>query len=251
MKHKFAAMALLPLAVASFANDANAAQLVVNGGFEVNGGASSQTFTGWTVFNQAGGNGSFYVQTGMTSPPPSPVTVDAPPQGAFAAMTTQQGPGTHIIYQDIAIPAGVTATFSAKVHVRSLGSLSTQPSLDYTSASNQQARVDIMNPAAPLQDVGAGVLLNVFQTATGGAQIQPYATITANLTPFAGTTVRLRFAETDNLGNFRFGVDDVKVQTSALARVPTLSEWSLILMSSILAMIGIARTRRGRLPMTR
>lgn len=35
-------------------------------------------------------------------------------------------------------------------------------------------------------------------------------------------------------------------QSGATASVPTLSEWSLILMSSILAMIGIARMRRKR-----
>lgn len=96
---------------------AGAAELVVNGSFETNGGAGTSTFAGWTVSNQADGSGSFFVQTGTTAPPGHPITVPAPPAGSFAAMSSQTDPGSSVIYQDIAIPAGVTATFSAQVYV--------------------------------------------------------------------------------------------------------------------------------------
>lgn len=238
--------AFLTICFVGFVNGATASELVINGDFENNGGVGTQTFTGWTVFNQVGGAGSVYVQTGTAAPPPNALVVSAPPLGNFAAMTAQSGPGSHILYQDIAIPAGVTASFSARVEVRSSAPLSTKASLDYTVANNQQARVDIMNPAAPLQDVGAGVLLNVFQTTTGGPQNQPYTTITANLTPFAGTTVRLRFAETDNMSNMSFGIDGVSVQIPTIAptSIPTLSEWGLVGLALFVAMFGMASTRR-------
>src|SRR5437764_12278026 len=39
--------------------------LVVNGGFEQNGGPGTNNLTGWTVANQAGGSGNWYAQTGQ------------------------------------------------------------------------------------------------------------------------------------------------------------------------------------------
>ena len=42
--------------------------LIDNPSFENNGGVNTSSFAGWTVVNQAGGLGSWYVQAG-TSPP--------------------------------------------------------------------------------------------------------------------------------------------------------------------------------------
>lgn len=80
---------------------------------------------------------------------------------------------------------------------------------------NQQFRADIMNPAAGAFDVGAGVLANVYQTDPGDPLVSGYATVTFDLGAFAGQTVRLRFAEVDNQGNFNAGVDAVAVLDSA------------------------------------
>ena len=41
---------------------------VANGGFESNGGVGTSVFTSWTVVDQPGGSGSWYVQTGTGSP---------------------------------------------------------------------------------------------------------------------------------------------------------------------------------------
>src|SRR6266852_631235 len=71
-----------------------ATDLVINGDFEAG------SLTGWTVRDQAGGDGSWFIQRGTMSPE-SGFLVPAPPQGSFAAMTDQFGPGSHILYQDI------------------------------------------------------------------------------------------------------------------------------------------------------
>jgi hypothetical protein len=181
--------------------------IVLNGGFESNGGVGTNVFADWTVENLFGGFGDWLVQTGSTSPL-NGFPVDPPPEGNFAAMTDQTGPGSHVIHQVLAVPpAGVI--LSCQVYVNNQAVVYSNPaSLDWNVLPNQQARIDIMNPAAPIDDVGAGVLLNMFATPPGTPPVIPYTTVTANLSPFAGTSVRLRIAEVDNQGFMHFGVDN-------------------------------------------
>ena len=76
--------------------------LIVNGGFELG-------FSGWTRADQVGSEGTFQLQTGTVSPVTlSPVP--PPPEGLTAAMTDAEGPGSHVLYQDIMIPAAVGPT---------------------------------------------------------------------------------------------------------------------------------------------
>jgi hypothetical protein len=221
---------------------AGAAELVVNGGFEQNGGAGTNVFTGWTVSDQAAGSGSFFAQTGTSSPPPNVITVPAPPQGSFSAMSSQGGPGSHIIYQNVTIPAGASTRLSAALYVNNqTGAFATPNSLDYTVAPNQQARIDIMTTASATTDVGSGVLLNVFQTKVGDPLVSGYAAISADLTPFAGQTVRLRIAEVDTQGFFSLGVDQVSID--AATPVPTTSEYALIAMGVVVLLAGFASLR--------
>jgi len=226
---------------------ASAAELVVNGSFEANGGVNTNTFTGWTEADQSGGSGSIFVQTGTTAPSLNPITVPAPPLGSFAAMSSQTGPGSHILYQNITIPAGFSAKFFAKVYVNNqAGAFSTPASLDYTVSPNQQARIDIMSTGSSTTDVGAGVLLNVFRTQVGDPTVSGYNTITADLTPYAGQTVRLRIAEVDNQSFFQFGVDGVSVISGS--PIPTLSDWALIGLGIAVLAIGFVAVRRQMRP---
>lgn len=203
--------AALLVACGAFACTASAYELVVNGSFEANGGAGSGTFTGWSTFAQAGSQGGFKAQTG-TAPPLTPFTVPAPPGGSFAAMSDQPGPGGHVLYQDVTIPSALAATLTARVFVlNQAGEFSTPASLDYNSVPNQQARFDIVTPAAALQSISAGVLQNLFQTQAGDAAMGGYFIIAANLSAYAGQTIRLRFAETDNRQGLNFGIDLVSV----------------------------------------
>jgi hypothetical protein len=189
------------------ARAARGTNIVLNGGFESNGGVGTNVFTDWTVGNLFGGTGDWLVQTGTISPL-NGFAVDAPPEGSFAAMTDQPGPGTHVLHQVLAVPAaGVILT--CHVYVNNQAGIYINPgSLDFNVGPNQHTRIDIMNPAAPIDDVGAGVLLNVFITNPGAPNVIPYTTVTANLSPFAGTNVRLRVAEVDNQLYMNVGVDN-------------------------------------------
>jgi hypothetical protein len=190
---------------------AAAQQLVTNGGFEAG-------FTGWTRANQVGSTGNFLDQTGTGSPLTGQV-VQPPPQGLHAAMTDGAGPGAHVLYQDIVIPGsvpGASIQFSLFIH-NTATAFTTPATLDFaTPALNQQARVDQLSAAAdPFSVAGGDIFQNLFQTLVGSPLVTGYnpfnIDITAALAAHAGQTVRLRFAETDNVNIFNLGVDGVSV----------------------------------------
>ncbi|HKA37996.1 MAG TPA: hypothetical protein VKH43_14320 [Thermoanaerobaculia bacterium] len=219
---------------------------IANGSFESNGGVDSSTFTGWTVANQTNGSGNWYVQTGTTAGGAAEICtglpVPAPTAGSFAAMTNQSNPGSHVLYQNIAVPA-FGATLSFDLFLRNNGGAFVTPAtLDFTVNPNQQARVDIMSTGSAVTDVGAGVLKNVYATKVGDPLTSGYTKITMGLQQFAGQTVRLRFAEVDNLGCFQMGVDNV--QLLGLDPIPTLSLPMLALLAAGLAALALWLLRR-------
>jgi hypothetical protein len=240
------ALAILA-ACAALSGAAGAANLIVNGTFESNGGVDTAVFTGWTEVDQAGSAGSFFVQTG-TAPPlsGSPPVVPAPPQGSFAAMSNQGEVTASFLYQDVAIPASGPATFQARIYINNFAPFFVTPnSLDYNNAPNQQARIDIVNPAAPINDTGAGVLLPIYRTNVGDPLVSGYTQVSANLSQFAGQTVRLRFAVVVTDAPLLFGIDDVAINTGAQA-VPALPPWGTALLVIAIAMMGFWLLRRAR-----
>lgn len=205
-------LVLLAAAVACGDSTAPTLHLIENGGFETG------TFASWTVVDVAGGDTVGFRVISDTLTPVSSHVVLAPPESTHAAISDQDGPGTHLLYQDVSLPEGRTATFRATIYLVNIGA-------DYVIAptaglahdggeNNQQFRVDVMNPAAPLTDVGTGVLLNVYRTDPGDLAQSGYVQLTADLTPYAGQTVRIRFAEVDNMGYLHAGVDAVDVEVS-------------------------------------
>jgi len=185
-------------------------ELVTNGSFETG------DFTGWNVLD-AGGSGQWLVTSAATAPL-SGFSVPPAADGSFQAMVDQVGPGTHILYQDIVIPPAISVTLNLMLWAENYNLAYFNPaSLDFNVIPNQQARIDIMSTGAPLDDVGAGVLLNVFKTVPGDPTSIPYGPVTADLTAFAGQTVRLRIAEVDNQFFFNLGVDAVSIS----AETPT------------------------------
>jgi hypothetical protein len=167
--------------------------------------------------------------------------VPAPPGGSFAAMTDAEGPGSHVLYQDFLIPLGTnTGTLTFDLFVGNRATAFTTPgTLDFsTPALNQQARVDIVRTSAdPFSVAGADVLLNVFQTIVGSPLVTGYNTVNVNLSALlaanAGSTLRLRFAEVDNVSLFQLGVDRVNLDASA-ASVPE---------PATLGLLGLAAAR--------
>ena len=185
---------------------AASAATISNGGFEAG------AFTDWTKSTQ--GSGDWFVYSGTTTP--NGQTVAAPPQGTKAAVTEQSGPGSHVLYQDVALDASASHTLTFKLYYRSSASLLSPNTLDHAGSPNQQYRVDVMGPAAPVRSVAAAdVLATVFKTQPGDPTTLAPTTISFDLTPFAGQTVRLRFAEVDNRGTFYASFDDVAIDTVA------------------------------------
>lgn len=230
---------LFPAILLSFlaAPSANATLLITNGGFE-------SGLTGWSIADGLGGDGTFFSQTG-TSSPSNGITVPAPPEGASAAMSDGQGPGSHVLYQDFVVPVAVSsAVIQFDLFIGNRFTQFNNPaSLDFgIAAFNQQARVDILvGGADPFSVAGADVLLNLFQTNPGDALVSGYTTITADisslLSAHAGETLRLRFAETDNAGEFQLGVDKVAIST-----VPEPPTWLLL----GLGIFGFYATRKAK-----
>jgi hypothetical protein len=187
------------------------AATVVNGGFETG------NFAGWTVVNQPGGSGDWFVYTGTTSPL-SGFTIAPPPEGTFAAVTDQGGPGSHVLYQDVALEAGFAHTLSFELYYENRAGVFASPAtLDFSGGANQQYRVDVLRPSAPATSVAPGdVLATIFQTNPGDPFSLAPTPITFDLTPFAGTTVRIRFAEVDNQLFFQASVDGVAISSRRL-----------------------------------
>jgi hypothetical protein len=182
------------------------AATVGNGGFETGDLGS------WTVVDQPGSGGSWFNYTGTNSPV-SGSTIAAPPQGTRGATSDMSSPGSHVLYQDIILESGATHTLSLTLYYRNYApDFATPATLDFSSGTNQQYRVDIMRTAAATDSVAPGdVLASVFQTRAGDPSTMAPTPMTIDLTPFGGQTVRLRFAQVDNQAVFTAGVDAVSI----------------------------------------
>jgi hypothetical protein len=238
-------MSALFVLAAGSVSPASAAALLVNGGFE-------SGLTGWTRVDALGSDGSFMLQNGTTSPVNGDV-VPAPPEGIAAAMSDAQGPGAHVLYQDFVVPVSLSSAvleFDLFIGNRADAFYTpATPTLSFsTPALNQQARVDILRSGTdPFSVAASDVLLNIFQTQPGNPLVSGYNTISANVTALLlanlGQTLRLRFAETDNVFTFQLGVDDVSLNTDVATAIPEPT--TLLLLGSALAGLGARRLRRG------
>jgi hypothetical protein len=123
-----------------------------------------------------------------------------------------------VLYQDVALESGFEHTLSLDLYYNNrAGLFATPPTLDYTVSPNQQYRVDVLRPTAdPASTASADVLATVFQTQVGDPSRLAATRISFDLTPFAGTTVRIRFAAVENQFFFEASVDDVVIQSARL-----------------------------------
>jgi hypothetical protein len=197
-------------------------QLISNGGFETG-------FSAWTRANRIGSEGNWWQQSGSTSPV-NGFAVPAPPGGTSAAMTDAAGPGSHVLYQDFVVPFTLgVSTLRFDLYIQNRASAFFSPAtLDFaTPTLNQQFRVDILTTTSDPFSVTVGdVLMNVYQTQPGNPLVSGWVTITVDLTALlasrAGETLRLRFAEVDNVNTLIVGVDNVSLVVPEPATVTLL-----------------------------
>ena len=203
------------------------AATVVNGDFE------RGDLSGWQV-HRATESGNWFAYTNTTDPATNVVTTtdpiatqrgrklpQFPPQGRFAATSDEVSPDTLILSQDVALAPGLDHRLSLLVFYDSEVPIAT-PAPDTLSVNpevlngaNQQFRIDVIKPGAPLESLDpADILRTVFRTAPGDTQNLGPKWISADLSPFAGQTVRLRIANAVHEELFTAGVDAVTVDST-------------------------------------
>jgi hypothetical protein len=165
----------------------------------------------------AGSGGWFVYTDGQKAPDPArsdpnvPFDLPDPPQGKFAAVTDTNGPGTRILYRDVKLDGRFKLHLS--VFYAGVGGFSSPQSLAYDERANQQFRIDVVALSAPIDSVAHGdVLVNVFKTSAGDPDRREPGSVGVDLSRWAGETVRVRLAGTDNRGPLRAGVDDIRFE---------------------------------------
>jgi hypothetical protein len=171
--------------------------------------------TGWHTRSR--GSGAWYVYADGTKPPnpaetdPNvPFNVPSPPQGRYAAVTDMTAPGVRILYRDVKLDGRLKLTFT--LFYDNAGEFASPASLDFDGCeANQQYRVELMDVSAPADATAAKhVLATIFKTTPGDPSKLAPRTVTFDLSEWAGEWVRIRFAQVDNRGPLRAGVDDVR-----------------------------------------
>jgi D-alanyl-D-alanine carboxypeptidase len=187
----------------------------------------SGALTGWKAVG--GGSGGWFIYTnGKKAPHPGqsdssvPFDVPNPPQGRFAAVTDTNGPGTRILYRDVKLDGRFR--LHLRVFYAGVGGFSSPQTLAYDQPeANQQFRIDLVAPSAPIDSVAhRDVLANIFKTSPGDPDRREPSTVSVDVSRWAGRTVRLRLAATDNSGPLRAGVDDIRFEpigANAKARI--------------------------------
>ena len=177
----------------------------------------SGALTGWQAVG--GGSGGWFVYAdGQKAPDPAqsdpnvPFHLPDPPQGRFAAVTDMNGPGTAILYRDLRLDGRFTLHMT--IFYAGTGPLSSPKTLAHdTPEANQQFRIDLLGPSAPIDSVARGdVLVNVFHTSPDDPARRQPTEVSADVSAWAGRTVRLRLAGTDNRGPLRVGVDNIRFE---------------------------------------
>ncbi len=202
------------------------AATVVNGDFE------SGTLNGWSVHRATLG-GNWFAYRGSSEPIAEQrgKPVVPPPQGAYAAIADEISPETLILSQNVVLEPGLDHRLSLLAYYESKVPIAV-PAPDTLSVNgetlagqaNQQYRIDVMKPGAAIESVDpADVLRTVFRTVPGRPKKMLPTTFTADLTPFAGQTVRLRMAVAAHEELLNAGVDAVSILSARPGQLPGAS----------------------------
>jgi hypothetical protein len=208
---------------------------VVNGDFETG------TLAGWQVHRslEAGNWFAYEIAEEPGAGSSEPISekrgdgpIEEPPEGEFAAVADEIDPDTLILSQDIGLGAGLSHRLNLLAYYESYVPIAV-PALDTLSSdsevlggqANQQYRIDVMKPTAPIESVDpADILTTVFRTQPGDPRFMDPTRLTANLSPFAGQTVRLRIAVAAHEEVLIGGVDAVAVESAPPGQLPPLGK---------------------------
>jgi hypothetical protein len=151
-----------------------------------------------------------------------------PPQGQFGAFSDQINPSRMILSQVVDLKSGQkhklkfklaynnTNVPKTRLRRRGLDGFFTPRHFRFNKAArpNQQFRMDVMKAGAPIKSLKEKhVLDRVYRTDRGDANRRGYRTISADLTDYAGDSVRLRFATVVTEAVLNVGIDAVKIKT--------------------------------------
>ena len=163
----------------------------------VNGGFETGDLTGWVI---PGTNYGFTVDDGSTTPPSGDNAASF--AGLYSAVSLQPAPAVSCMYQTFALPANagiVTLSWVDRVHNAYL-----------VYSTNQQFRVEV-------RDTNDNVLAVPYCTQPGDAPLATnWTTNSADLSTFAGQTVRVVFVAAAGFGFFEVHLDQVSLRCSPL-----------------------------------
>lgn len=198
-------LALLVACVALAAPAAAGAATVVNGDFE------SGNLDGWRV-QRTTEAGDWFAYSGEG------LGVVAPPSGNFGAVANEINKDALILYQDVTLEPLFAHQLSLFVYYHSVAPIAVPDpnTLQLDAAEdNQQMRVDVIKPTASLDSLAPGdILTTVFANRNGDPADMAPTKFSADLTPFAGQTVRIRVATVAQEQVFNASVDDVSIAST-------------------------------------
>jgi len=211
-------------------------------GLVFSGFASAQTVTNpsFETLGQAG-------WTPITDPAAAWVdSAASPPRtlGANGVQSTQGGPSSQILYQDVTLPATGTYTFRVAANCDPQGGANTDfCRIDITNTN--AATLTLPTPGVDtLATTGGNVLAAVFSL-DGTGVVTPQTTRSATFAGAAGQVVRIRFLVQASNFIANLNIDNVAfAPAGAAAAAPTMSEWALILMALLIAATAAFHLRR-------
>ena len=224
MPHLFAKIAgsVALVSCLSLSLEAKAAT-IINGGFNTN-------LDGWTVVNQPGSFGNwFHTNGGRATLGGQPIL--APSEGEGYAHSTQTGPTSQVLFQDVFLEADTEHFLSFDWYAQDWGdALVDAETMDYTVPRNQHLRVDLVSTDfgdwfGP--DSSSGVLANILAPTAERSPVINWNNRSFDLTPWAGESVRLAFRQVDNIWFFNAGIDDVSIMSDPVSG-PNVPEPSIL-----------------------
>jgi hypothetical protein len=194
------------------------AATVVNGDFETG------SLSGWQIYN-SDVDGSWETYSAAEA-----FEFFPPPSGNFAAVSAESGSVTMILYQDIALEPYSTHQLGLTLYYHSYAPISAPNTLatDESVPTNQQLRVDVIKPTAPIESLNPeDILATVFANKNGDPEVMAPTHLTADLSSLAGQTVRLRVANAVHDFYFNAGLDAVSIASAPIPNAITRGKLTL------------------------